>query len=171
MHYRPAIATTFLLAALSGCDVKTPYGRRIEPPTQKTKDTPPQFVSADAAERLSVLKPVLSFSEFAMPESSERDIVASALSRIGKPAVPELIRVLQHRDPLVRLEAAEVLARIGPDAIEAVPYLTTALDDADERVRKASARALGRVGPGAAPAVPALMRSLVEPSPSIPSPK
>ena len=97
----------------------------------------------------------------------ERDLdmhetAARALGRIGEPAVPELRRALTDADPSVRIQAAEVLARIGPEAEEAVPDLIEALDDENEEVRKAAARALGQIGPAAAAAVPALMRSMRE---------
>lgn len=98
-------------------------------------------------------------------EPTEQEAAATALGRIGMPAVPALIQVLRHRDPAVRKQAALVLARIGPEAFEAVPELTATLDDTDESVRKAAARALGQIGPAAAEAVPALMRSLVQPTP------
>jgi len=97
----------------------------------------------------------------------ERDLdmhetAARALGRIGAPAVLELRRALTDVDPSVRIQAAEVLARIGPQAEEAVPDLIVALDDENEEVRKAAARALGQIGPAAAAAVPALMRSMRE---------
>jgi len=97
----------------------------------------------------------------------ERDLdmhetAARALGRIGAAAVPELRRALADGDPAVRIQAAEVLARIGPEAESAVPDLIVALEDENEGVRKAAARALGQIGPAAAPAVPALMRSMRE---------
>lgn len=97
------------------------------------------------------------------PDSTEQEVAAQALGRIGQPAVPMLMNALQHRDPHVRLQAAQVLAKIGPEAKAAVPILVAALDDQDPRVRRASARALGQIGPAAQDAVPALMRSLVQP--------
>src|SRR5262245_12626371 len=46
---------------------------------------------------------------------------ADALGRIGKTAVPALIKALADKDPKVRARAAQALARIGPDAAPAVP--------------------------------------------------
>jgi HEAT repeat protein len=99
----------------------------------------------------------------AFPEATEQEIAAQALGRIGKPAVPMLMNALQHRDPHVRKQAAQVLAKIGPEANQAVPLLVAVLDDADPAVRRAATRALGQIGPAAQEAVPALMRSLVQP--------
>lgn len=101
-------------------------------------------------------------------EPTEQEVAATALGRIGRPAVPALIQTLGHRDPAVRRQAALVLARIGPDAYPAVRELTGLLGDPEEDVRKAAARALGQIGPDAAEAVPALMRQLVEPKPVAP---
>lgn len=104
--------------------------------------------------------------EFRQP--TEQETAAAALARIGRAAVPSLMQTLGHRDPQVRRQAALVLARIGPDAVDAVPVLTNLLDDPEEDVRKAAARALGQIGPEAAEAVPALMRQLVQPKPAAP---
>ena len=103
-------------------------------------------------------------------QRSEQQVAAEALSQIGPQAVPELIFALQSPDPKVRRQAADVLARMGPDGKEAVPELTRLLDDEDEATRKMAARALGRIGPDAAPAVPALMRTLLQPQPAPPQP-
>ena len=100
---------------------------------------------------------------------TEQQAAADALGRIGAAAVPHLIQALRSRDPLVRKQAAEVLARMGSDAREAVPDLIRLLDDEDESIRKAAARTLGRIGPDAAEAIPALMRNLQQPVPQPPT--
>jgi HEAT repeat protein len=94
---------------------------------------------------------------------TEQDVAADALGRIGTPAVPALIEVLQNADPEARLKAIEVLGRMGDDAKDAVPELTRLLDDPDPRVRKAAARTVGHIGPAAQDAVPALMQTLLNP--------
>ena len=50
-------------------------------------------------------------------------LAAKALSRIGVPALSELIAHLQHSDPFVRGEAALAIGWIGLAALPAVPYL------------------------------------------------
>ncbi len=93
------------------------------------------------------------------------DLIETAmdsLGRIGRAAVPELVKTLEHEDPVYRQRAAEVLARIGPEASEAVPALIIALADYQEPVRKAAARALGQIGPDAEAAVLPLMQALEE---------
>ncbi len=76
-----------------------------------------------------------------------------SLGRIGAAAVPKLVETLNHPDPRNRLQAALVLARIGPDADAAVPALLAAMQDRDERVRRAATRAIGQIGPAAEAAV------------------
>lgn len=93
-----------------------------------------------------------------------QDTVADSLARIGEPAVPSLVRMLRHPQAKRRVQAAEILARIGPQAKEGVPGLVEALADPDPDVRKAVARALGQIGPAAADAVGPLLRVLEESS-------
>jgi len=111
----------------------------------------------------------------------------------GSAAVPGLIETLKHPSRQVRLNAAEALGLIGPDAQAAVPALIEALADVDtatgfyaeeplERigpaavnhliaalrddravVRGAAARILGRLGGDAKPAVGALTAALKDP--------
>ncbi|WP_425617667.1 HEAT repeat domain-containing protein [Anatilimnocola sp. NA78] len=99
---------------------------------------------------------------------TEQEAAADALGRIGQQAIPYLQQALRSPDPLVKKQAAEVLARMGSDAKTAVPDLVPLLDDPDPEIRKIAARTLGRIGPDAAAAIPALMRSLVQPEPLAP---
>jgi HEAT repeat protein len=91
-----------------------------------------------------------------------KETVADSLGRIGAPAVPALERMLRHPLADRRVEAADILARIGPDAEHAVGPLIDALADEDLRVRKAAARALGQIGTSAAEAVGPLLHLLEE---------
>jgi HEAT repeat protein len=53
-----------------------------------------------------------------------------------------------------RLQAARLLARLGPEAKSAVPALVRALQDKDPFIRETAASALGRIGPAARKAAP-----------------
>src|SRR5205823_4583221 len=53
-----------------------------------------------------------------------------------------------------RLQAARLLAKLGPEAKAAVPALVRALKDKDSFIREAAASALGRIGPAAKSAAP-----------------
>ena len=136
----------------------------VQQPIAQTKTIPEDDRFARIMLRPTYSEPIV--PEFRQP--TEQEVAAMALGRIGRAAVPELIRVLDNPNPEARQQAALVLARIGPDAEEAVPELTRMLDDEDEEVRKAAARALGQIGPAAAIAVPALKRLLVPPKPFAP---
>lgn len=94
-------------------------------------------------------------------EWTEAEAAADALGRIGPPAIPEVVKMLDDSDASVRRRGAEILARIRSDAEEAIPALIRLGEqDADPQVRKAAAFALGQMGAKAAPAVPMLTRML-----------
>ena len=86
-----------------------------------------------------------------------RETAMESLGRIGAPSVSGLLRSLTHPDPSRRVQAAKVLARIGPDARLAVPDLIAALGDPNLEVRISAARALGQIGPAAEAAVGPLL--------------
>jgi hypothetical protein len=70
---------------------------------------------------------------------------ANALGRIGKAAVPHLLKVLEGKDAVARMWAVRALDRIGPDAQEAVPALEKARSDPSVSVRDAAKAALENV--------------------------
>ncbi len=118
--------------------------------------------AASAEGRMPRVSPTPGFTISMRDEWSVQQTVSDALRRIGSPAVPSLVRSLKSPDAAVRMRAADVLGRMGPDAKDAVPDLIEALGDDEATVRKMSIRALGQIGPGAAAAVPALIRILNE---------
>ncbi|HLE29487.1 MAG TPA: HEAT repeat domain-containing protein [Anaerolineales bacterium] len=74
-------------------------------------------------------------------------LAADALIRIGKPAVPSLIRALENdAAPHVRVHAARALALIGD--IAAVPALFHALEDESAMVQHWAEEGLDRMGVG-----------------------
>ena len=86
------------------------------------------------------------------------------LLRLGEPATPALVELLQDPDPAFRALAARTFWGMGARAgSAAVPPLADALGDADVSVRVGAAMALDNMGPLAAPAVPALVRALRDP--------
>ena len=142
-------------AALAGCGGNSDN-------LQRGNAHPSAAVDAEAAVQPAVRhehKPAAPTPEERKPYltwSAEKTAL-DALGRIGEPAVPALTRLLRSPDRELRDQAAQTLARIGPDADEAVPDLLAALDDPDEDVRRSVIRALGQIGPAAADAVPALL--------------
>jgi HEAT repeat protein len=69
---------------------------------------------------------------------------AQALQEMGSPAVPTLIRALQHPDNHVRWHAARALGKIGTP--EAIPVLIQTLEDVDSGVRWLAGEALIHIG-------------------------
>lgn len=79
----------------------------------------------------------------------------------------QLVAELANPDPRKRLEAAEQLARLGPDARPAAVNLVKAFGDESEEVRQYIAAALEEMGPPRAEdsfLLPALLKS---PSPDV----
>ena len=132
------------------------------------KDKEDDFVRGTAAEALGWIGPE---ADAAVPalgailkeaEGRLRVTVALALWRISKDerAVPALVVALDHKDDVVRWEAAEALAKVGPPARDAVPALCKALKEGDEFLREDAATALGRIGPDAKAATDDLAKTL-----------
>ncbi len=161
-----------VLAVLAGCDFASQPTKQVETPGGPPGVPGPEYVSAEALPQSAQppARPIFDYNvapaEYSLKpleKWTEQEAAADALGRIGPPAVPQLIAALRSQDPEHRLQATQVLARMGSDAKEAVPDLIRLLDDPDERIRKAATRTLGRVGPAAGEAVPALMERLLEP--------
>jgi HEAT repeat protein len=84
-----------------------------------------------------------------------------ALEKIGEPAVPALIKVLEEdKKGGGRRSAALALARIGPAA---APYLAAALGNADPQVRLHAAMGLALMESVPKEALPELLRGLGDP--------
>lgn len=148
-----------------GCG-RSPESNVPEDVRQKLKASPvsavrPTDLNPPAA-AISAQEPVRRFAVRPFEEWTMRETAAAALGRIGKPAVPKLVEALKSSNPMLRHQAADTLARIGPSAADAVPALIDAMTDQDPLVRKACARALGQIGPDAADAVPMLIEMLME---------
>ena len=90
---------------------------------------------------------------------SQRGCIRAALVAIGKPAVPELMALLNHDKAEAREEAARALGAIG-DKRAAQPLIERVADDKDHSVRGAAASALGRMRELAA--VDALIAALTD---------
>jgi len=81
-----------------------------------------------------------------LADKEDRQAASNALVRIGKPAVPDLIKGLNNKNQFVRLSSAHSLGRIGSDAREAIPMLMErARSDTSINVREAATGALEKV--------------------------
>jgi HEAT repeat protein len=75
-------------------------------------------------------------------------------------AVPNLIQLLDHKANLIRREAANTLAMIGPKAAPAVEKLAATLGNPDPAVRTAALAALAAIGPASTGALPEIIQQL-----------
>jgi HEAT repeat protein len=83
--------------------------------------------------------------------------------RLGEPAVPGLVAMLQSGDPRLRKVAATTLWGLGARGRAAVPDLAAMLEAPETELRLAAAMALDNMGPAAVDAVPALVKALRDP--------
>jgi HEAT repeat protein len=88
---------------------------------------------------------------------------AGALTKIGSPAVPALIELLQQGDISQRQGAAWALGEMGGQAKDAVPLLIKGVNSSDKHYQQAMINALGKIGPPARAAIPALTSALDDP--------
>jgi HEAT repeat protein len=102
------------------------------------------------------------------------DPIEESIARFGERAVVVLADILDNVDldewsadnvssqcgASVRVQAARMLAQLGPDAHKAGTALIRALNDFDPFIRDAAASALGRIGPAAKEAAPACITLL-----------
>jgi len=65
----------------------------------------------------------------------------------GRAASERLMGYLDSKDPAVRWMAAQLLPRLGSDAVDTLPKLTGSLKDSDSMVRWAAARAIREIAP------------------------
>lgn len=82
--------------------------------------------------------------------ADKHDVATSArrsLRKIGKPAVPGLLRLMKSNDPVLRGWAMNDLGEIGPEAAAAVTALTRGLDDSMTILRVIAADSLVKIDP------------------------
>jgi len=121
------------------------------PPDDSPPEQPQDRVAQDGDQR------PLRMAAYRPPSDAPLEqAAATALSRLGRPSVPVLVEQLHSDEPARRKWAAEMLARIGPDAVDAVEPLVERLEDPAEQadVKAACARAIGHIGPALWPAPP-----------------
>ena len=90
-------------------------------------------------------------------------LIFDVLKKIGPAAhsaVPELILLLEHKDPIIIEKVLETLGEIGAEAASSVPNIIEILDNENLGLQINSIIALGKIGPASAEAVPSLTRQL-----------
>jgi HEAT repeat protein len=81
------------------------------------------------------------------------------LGKIGKPAVPALIKALEDNGKYTRRYAARALREMGEDASDAIPALSNAIKDSDSQTREYSVEALGNMVNEAEQVIPVLKKA------------
>ncbi len=89
------------------------------------------------------------------------------IQRIGSPAIPLLVELLQHEQVSIRSSAVDALIDLAPDTERIQPALRQALSDRDSMVAGDAARALGALGKRASPSVRALITTLSHEDPYV----
>jgi outer membrane protein assembly factor BamB len=82
------------------------------------------------------------------------------IRRIGPPAIPLLVDLLDERRVALRRHAVDCLIDLAPETASIQPALRRALADEDAEVAGDAARALGALGRRAGPSVGALVKTL-----------
>ena len=168
------------LAVIVGCSdeasipeavLNSPPARRGDPPAEYYPEQPRDQVASDGRPlfELTVDRP---YDAWTLPQTA-----ANSLASLGPAAMPVLVPQLRTRDLAQRRQAAEILARVGPDAARTgnlgdVVAIVERVEDPSEDllVRKGCARAIGQIGPALAatrlPSAPAARQTL-EPLPPL----
>ena len=89
------------------------------------------------------------------------------IQRIGPPAMPLLVDLLQHEQVSIRQSAVSELVDLTPHTESIQPALRRALRDEDSTVAGDAARALGALGTRASPSVGALVSTLSHANPHV----
>ena len=89
------------------------------------------------------------------------------IQRIGPPAMPLLVDLLQHEQVSIRRRAVSELVDLTPHIESIQPALRRALRDPDSTVAGDAARALGALGTRASPSVGALVTTLSHEDPYV----
>jgi outer membrane protein assembly factor BamB/HEAT repeat protein len=105
---------------------------------------------------------------FLDPEHEELHVVTfEIIQRIGPPAIPLLVDLLQHEWDSIRRGAVNELIDLVPHTESIQPALSRALRDEDTMVAGDAARALGALGMRASPSVGALVKTLSHEDPYV----
>jgi outer membrane protein assembly factor BamB len=147
------------------------------PPTEASLTRNPAVVD-DWADRLLADDPkVRAAAEAALVQGAQRSLpllrrfltaehedlhvaTLEIIRRIGPPAMPLMVDLLQHEWESIRRDVADALIDLAPQTESIQPALRQALRDDDAMVAGDAARALGALGHLAGPSVDALVTTL-----------
>lgn len=95
------------------------------------------------------------------------DVTFEIIRRMGPPAIPLLVELLQHERVSIRRNAADAMIDLAPYTESIQLALRRSLKDNDPQVAGDAARALGALGPKASPSVSALVKTLSHENPYV----
>lgn len=81
------------------------------------------------------------------------------LAKIGKPAVPAIIKALGENDKYAKRYAARALREMGEEASDAIPALSNAIKDSDSQTREYAVEALGNMVNESEQVIPVLKKA------------
>lgn len=138
------------------------WANRVTSNDGKIRATAQAALVHDGRRSLPLLRRLLnSDNEDLQLETSE------VIRRIGPPAIPLLLELLQHKQVSFRRFAADAFIDLAPDTASIQPALRRALRDEDSMVAADAARALGALHERASPSVGALVKALSHEEPHV----
>lgn len=127
---------------------------------------PDGFVREASIKAIGALAPDVQDAVPVLIKLFPKDLAIRTVSNFkqsGAKAVPALIPLLSHEDPVIRWNAGRTLGKIGELSVTAIPGLIKQMqDDKEPLVREHAAEALGDIGPKAAEHDPAVVPALAK---------
>src|SRR5262249_38956615 len=123
---------------------------------------PPAKLSPEQADKLKSLLKDLGSKDPAVQLAAMLDL--EEFGPHAAPAVPALVKALQHVNNDLRLQAAITLGKIGKEAVTPVAKL---LDSDDADTRYYALAALGWIGPSAKATAPQVLKLLADKTDSV----
>lgn len=127
-------------------------------------DSPEWLEAVDSLRELGLFVVPTLIEAWADGELAVRTGVTKALTRMGRIPLFDVIDALNHKNPMIRREAASFLhgpaGQEGPLMADIVPSLIDGLRDVESSVRVRAAQAIGILGDKAEEAVPGLIEAL-----------
>jgi outer membrane protein assembly factor BamB/HEAT repeat protein len=131
------------------------WTNRLQSTAAKVRTIAVEALVEGAGRSLPLLRRLLT------PEYEELHVLTlEIIRRIGPPAIPLLVELLQHEWESIRRNTADALIDLAPHTDGIQPALRNALKDEDAMVAGDAARALGALGRTAVPSVGALVDTL-----------
>jgi len=117
---------------------------RLDDPDSEVRRMVPSAFAHIGPNAADAIPDIVEFIQHhARPKTDEAQSAVFALSEIGPPSIPALVKLCSLPDPQARLHAIWSVGEFGPRAAEAIPVLTALLDDPE--VRESAQEALDKV--------------------------